>query len=180
MKTIFYKFFQVVFLIGILALSIFVMLNKEIIQNIGNYSYFALFVCCFLSNASVFLPAPGLIMVMAAAVAMNPVIVAVIGALGMTCGECIGYFGGLTGRRLINSTPKSTGILDVLRTHGIVTVFLFAFIPFPLFDFVGVAAGYLKTDLFKFFAACYMGKLFKSMVIVLASEYVVNIIGGVV
>lgn len=179
MKKILYKIIQVVFLIAILALSIFVMLNKEIIQNMGNYNYLALFACCFLSNASVFLPAPGLIMVMSAAVVMNPIIVAIIGALGMTCGECIGYFGGLTGRRLVNSDPKSARILDAIKAHGIATIFIFAFIPFPLFDFVGVAAGYLKINLSKFFAACYIGKMLKAMVIALTAGYITNIIGGV-
>lgn len=180
MKMVIYKFLQVLLLVGIVVLSIMVMLNKETIQSMGSYSYLALFVCCFFANASVFLPAPGLIMVMSAAVVMDPIIVAIVGALGMACGECIGYFGGLTGRRLINNDIKSVKILEVIKKHGIGTIFLFACIPFPVFDFVGVAAGYLRIGFFKFFTACYIGKMLKSMVIALAAGYIVTIIGGVI
>lgn len=177
-RKIVYGVLEILCLMGIIGASIWVMLNKDIIQSMGNYSYLALFVCCFLSNASVFLPAPGLMVILSAASVMNPIIVAIVGALGMTAGECIGYLGGLTGRQLISKNAKTEKVLKIVNKYGIFSVFLFALIPFPVFDVIGVVTGYLKFNFIKFILPCYVGKLLKSLTVALAAEYLMKIVGG--
>lgn len=178
-RKIIYIILEILFLIGIIGLSVWVMLNKDVIQEMGNYSYLALFICCFLANASVFLPAPGLMVILSAASVMNPFLVAVVGALGMTTGESIGYLGGLTGQQLISKNAKSEKVIEIINKYGVLAVFIFALVPFPIFDVVGVATGYLKFNFIKFILPCYVGKLLKSLTVALAAEYLMKILGGI-
>lgn len=178
-RKVIYCILEILILIGIIVLSIWVMFNKEIIQAMGNYSYLALFVCCFLANASVFLPAPGLMVILSAACIMNPVLVSLIGALGMTAGESVGYLGGLTGRHLINKKTKSKKMLEIINKYGVFAVFIFALVPFPVFDIVGVASGYLKYNFIKFIPPCYIGKFLKSLAVAMSAEILMKILGGI-
>ena len=178
-RKIIFSSLEILLLLGIVGISIWVMFNKEVIQGMGNYSYLALFVCCFLSNASVFLPAPGLMVILSAASVMNPIWVAIVGAFGMTVGECIGYLGGLTGRQLISKNAKTEKVFKIVNKYGILSVFLFALVPFPVFDVIGVVTGYLKFSFIKFILSCYGGKLLKSLTVALAAEYLMKIVGGI-
>lgn len=51
-----------------------------------------------------------------------------------------------------------------MKQHGSVTLALFAFMPFLLFDLPGIAAGALRFPFWKFLLACFAGRLPRSFI----------------
>jgi len=113
---------------------------------------------------SVLLPAPSSIIVFTFSSIYSPMLVALLGALGSTLGESTGYLAGFSGRHLFFPSEDNYKKLDLLKNFSLFTIFLFAFAPLPIFDFVGVTSGGLKINFFSFLLACFLGKLLKMMV----------------
>lgn len=158
------KVWEAALAVGIIALSVAIFLFREELENIGQVGYLGLFALCFLANATVLLPAPSLMIAASCALIMNPLVVAVVAALGSALGEFVGYLLGNTGRDL---SPKFGKLLDWLNErvkNPFALVFLLAALPLPLFDVVGVYSGGTKLHLGKFFAMCFLGKLVKMLV----------------
>lgn len=145
----------------VIIVSILVFIFRKDVTRIGKFGYIGVFLLCFLSNLTVFLPSPGLLVVMSYASVLSPILVCIIGALGSTIGELSGY---LFGNSIGELSKKWNSFLERV-SHKIkniyVLVFVFALIPLPLFDFVGVYAGGRKVKIPYFFIACYIGKLLK-------------------
>lgn len=155
--------FEVAVIVLIVGISVTIFVFREQLQNIGEVGYLGLFVLCFLANATVLLPAPGLMIAASCALIMNPLLVALVAALGTTAGELIGYvFGTVTE----DISPKFRLLLDKITSHihnDVIIVFVFAVLPLPLFDFVGIYSGGTKMNLLKFILACFLGKFIKMM-----------------
>lgn len=123
--------------------------------------YLVVFVVTFLSSATIFIPAPGLAIVIAAATQWNPAIVAIVASIGDTLCEFIGYTAGYFGTKLIVTRHIAAYDRAVvwMQRYGIWAIFLFALIPLMLFDLVGLAAGALRVKPWKFLLACWGGRL---------------------
>ena len=145
----------------VIIVSILVFIFRKDVTRIEKFGYIGVFLLCFLSNLTVFLPSSGLLVVMSYASVLSPILVCIIGALGSTIGELSGY---LFGNSIGELSKKWNSFLERV-SHKIkniyVLVFVFALIPLPFFDFVGVYAGGRKVKIPYFFLACYIGKLLK-------------------
>ena len=128
--------------------------------------YIGLFVACFLTNATVFLPASGIAFTISASTVLNPLFSTIIGGVGTACGELISYCCGRAGKNVVEDTPFLFRIQTYVQKYGVFTVWLFAFLPLPLFDLVGVTAGAGKMPLPKYIIPCMIGKVMKMMVYV--------------
>ena len=158
------KIAEILLVAGIVALSVAICLFRDRIQAVGSLGYIGLFLLCFLANATVFLPAPSLMLAASAALVMNPWLVALVASLGSALGEFVGYVFGSATKDL---SPKFRNLLEKLRQkvpNETVLVFILALLPLPLFDVVGVYAGGTKMHLVRFFAACFVGKCIKMLV----------------
>lgn len=158
------KILEIIIVIFIVGLSITIFLLKDKIQNVSNISYLGLFLLCFLANATVLLPAPSLMIAASCALIMNPLLVAIVAALGSTLGELVGYAFGTVAKDL---SPKLQKFLDKFTSkihNQTLLVFVFAVLPLPLFDIVGIYSGGTKMSLFKFFIVCFAGKFIKMLV----------------
>jgi len=149
----------VLFLTAIAGLSAAVYFNQDKLQYIGNYGLFGVFILCFICNATVLLPAPGLLVIVTAATFINPILVALVGAAGTTLGETTGYFSGRAGKRLIDANKNKSSA--ALKKYGSPVIFIFALLPWPIFDIIGITSGYLGIKWQKFLIACYLGKFIK-------------------
>ena len=123
--------------------------------------YLIVFIVTLLSSATIFIPAPGLAVVMAAATQWNPAIVAIVASIGDALGEFVGYAVGYWGTKII--ITRHVGAYDRavawMQRYGVWAIFLFALIPLMLFDLVGLAAGALRVRPWKFFLACWGGRI---------------------
>lgn len=137
------------------------LLFRDQIQSIAGLGYIGLFVSCVLTNASVCLPASGIAFTLAAATALNPLLCALIGGLGTSVGELVGYLLGRFGRRNIENIELFSKIEYGITRYGYLAVFGLAFLPLPIFDLAGIAAGTVKLSPGKFFIVCTAGKISK-------------------
>ena len=169
---------EIVFVLAVLALSVAIFLLRDRFAQVGEVGYLGLFLLCVLCNATVFVPAPTLMIAASCALVMQPVAVAVVAALGASCGELVGYALGSAGKEL---SPRFQRWIERLaeKVKGeLLWVFLLALLPLPLFDVVGVLSGGSRLPLWRFFLACFLGKLIKMLIYTGAAGAVAPLLPG--
>ena len=157
----------------VIIISVLICVYKEDVAKIGEFGYAGIFILCLLSNLTVFLPAPSLMVVVSYSQVLAPLPVCLIGAVGTTLGELSGY---VFGNAMDNLSEKWKKIIDGISKkvkNVYLLIFIFALIPLPFFDLVGVYAGGKKVKLQFFIATCYLGKLLKML-------FYAVVIGGVI
>lgn len=170
------KYFEWVLIIFVIALSVLVFVFRDRVSALGSWGYGGLFLLCYLSNCTIFLPAPGLMVVISFAQAMPPLIVATMGAAGTTLGELSGYAFGHAGQSVSKRFQKAAEWFGE-RIHNVtVLIFTLALLPLPLFDFAGVYAGGAKVSMRKFFLACFVGKWLKMYFFAVAATEILDYI----
>ena len=166
-KMIAFHFLKIMLAVAVAVTgSLPFLLWPEIIKKLAVAGYMGLFVACFLTNATVFLPASGIAFTISASTVLNPLFCTIIGGVGTACGELISYCCGRAGKNVVEDTPFLFRIQTYVQKYGVFTVWLFAFLPLPLFDLVGVTAGAGKMPLPKYIIPCMIGKVMKMMVYV--------------
>lgn len=164
--------FTLVLVIAI-TISIFAFLryNPERIKEFENYGYLGALLIGFVSNATVILPVPGLILLVAIGSTSNIVLVGALGAIGGSLGEMTGYMLGRGGRGFAQNNKMVLRAEAWMKTRGFVTVFAFALVPFLPVDIAGVVAGALRMTVWKFLLACFLGKAILYVVIIKTSSW---------
>ncbi len=103
----------------------------------------------------------------------HPLGVAIAASLGATLGELTSYIAGLSGKAVIDNIQTykkfSRWMINHPKFVGLLILVL-AFIPFPLMDIAGIAAGALKIPLSVFLPYCFLGKLLKMFVVAYAGS----------
>ena len=134
------------------------------IERIAAYGYAGVFLASFLASTTIIFPAPGIAVVVVAAALLHPAWVAVVAAVGGTLGEFTGYLAGYGGRIAIGEKygERYERAERWMKRHGSLTLATFAFMPFLVFDFAGIAAGALRFPFWKFQLACFAGRLPRS------------------
>lgn len=157
---------------GVVALSIWLLLNPVWIARFGSWGYLGAFLVNMLASASIFLPIPGLPIAIAMGVSMNPLLLALAASAGSAVGELAGYMVGIGGRALSNGETVSNWAPRIegwTRRYGPVAIFAVAATPLP-FDFAGIAAGAAKMPLWQFTIATFLGKFVKYYVVILVAS----------
>ncbi len=153
------------------ALFLFFQNNPDKIKEFENYGYPGVFLIGMVSTATIILPTPGFLLLIALGTAFNPVLVGLIGAVGGTVGEITGYILGYSGRGITYRKKMFLRAEGWMKKRGFVTIFLFSLIPFLPFDIVGVVAGALRFPIWKFLLACFFGKAILNVVMVLTGSW---------
>ncbi len=159
----------VVFLVIAITLALFFYRDK--LQALGNYGYLGAFLVCLISNASIFLPMPGIVVLFALGTVLNPVLVALAGASGGIIGEITGFVAGYSGRRIVQDSRMFTRAQGWMRRWGSWAVFAFAVVPLPVLDIAGVVAGVLGFPIWKFLLVAWVGKSIKYIGLVVAGAW---------
>lgn len=141
--------------------------------------YIGVFVFCLISNISVLIPSSATLAVIAASTALNPLLCIFFGGLGTAVGEQISYFCGRVGSMGINhDSTKEKVIFQWVSSHCFLTVFVFAFLPLPLFDIAGISAGIVKMNWLKYATAVILGKTLKFALALAAVYYLLPVIAN--
>ncbi len=148
-----------------LAISALILLNANRVRELGRFGYLGVFLISLAANATIILPAPGWMISMAAATALNPLGVALAAGAGETLGETTGYLAGASGRAIIEHRQRYDWLSGLVQHYGLPFITLLAFIPNPLFDLAGIIAGALCIRLRYFLLAVWIGKMVRALLL---------------
>ena len=174
-KSLGKKILSVTVVVLVVALSIALFLffrqNPENIEGLESYGYAGAFLISLVSTATVILPAPGVLLLIAIGAICNPILVGLVGAAGGSIGELSGYVLGRGGRGFANQNRILLKAEGWMKKRGFLTVFLFSLIPFLPFDIVGIVAGALRFPIWKFLLASFIGKTILYIILIQAGSW---------
>jgi membrane protein DedA with SNARE-associated domain len=147
--------------------------------------YVGVFIAGVIASVTLLLPVPMLGMVFVAAALLNPILLGVAAAAGISAGLWPTYFAGTASASAIGRIERSRNAwvravtersLGWFRTRPIWATFLLALVPNPIFDFAGVMAGAFRVPFWQFLASSFAGKLIQFTSVALlgyfAADYV--------
>ena len=147
----------------VIGLTVFIFIKSEKIQHLEAYGYPGIFIVSILSNATVIIPVPGVILTSAMGAVLNPVYVALAAGAGAAIGELSGYLAGFSGQGVVENRDWYLKVENWMKKYGDITILILAFIPNPLFDMAGISAGVLKMPIGRFIVMCFIGKVLKML-----------------
>ncbi len=168
------RIFQALALIFVIGITIYVYSIRDQAAALARYGYPGIFLLSILANATIILPAPGLAIVFTFGSVFSPLGVGLAAGLGATIGELSGYLAGISGQAIVDN-PKLYGRFEgYMHKYGALTITVLAFLPLPVFDLAGVAAGALKMPVHKFLLFCALGKIPKMILVAFAGAYSID------
>jgi membrane protein DedA with SNARE-associated domain len=151
---------------GTLMLTIVLLfVPSDLVARLGAYGYLGVFILTLLSSASIVLPSPALGVALAAGKTLNPWLVGLLGGVAAGLGEIAGYIAGLSGSSLAQRSRFYPRVECWIRRWGLLTIIVLAFIPGPVIDLAGIAAGTLRMPFRQFLVACLAGKVLRFIVV---------------
>jgi membrane protein DedA with SNARE-associated domain len=150
------------------GITLLIALNRDKIGDFAALGYGGAFLAMLASNATLILPAPGLVIIFALGSSLNPVLVGLCGATGATLGELTGYITGFSGLAIMENTRAAHRIKYWMDRNGPLTIFVLSIFPNPFFDLAGLMAGASRMPVWKFLMMAFFGKSIQSTIIALA------------
>lgn len=164
-----------------IAISVYVYSIRDQAPELAKYGYPGIFLLSILANATVLLPAPGVLFVFAMGAIFNPFWVAIASGLGASIGELSGYMAGFSGQALVERADIYHRLQTWMENNqflSYIAILLLAFIPNPLFDLAGISAGTLKMPVIRFLFFCAIGKILKMLLFAYAGASAVDWLVG--
>ena len=157
------KIIRILVFLFVFGLSVIIFVNKDEIQHLDTFGYPGLFILSILSNATVIVPVPGVILTSAMGILLNPLYVAIVAGAVASLGELSGYLAGFSGQGVIENASWYEKVEKWMKSYGYLTIAFLAFIPNPAFDMAGISAGAMKMPVWKFLIMCFIGKALKML-----------------
>lgn len=167
------RYYFITFFISIF-LIILAFFFQEKLSDFRSFGLLGIFLINFFGSATIFLPAPAIASVFAGGLVYSPLAVALFAALGAAIGDMIGFFLGYSGHKIFlkKNHARYAMIKGLFHRFGDLIIFLFAFIPNPLFDGVGLFAGALAFSPRRFFIILFAGRLLRNLILAYAGSAV--------
>jgi membrane protein YqaA with SNARE-associated domain len=168
---------RVLAFLAVILISVYIFSIRDQAKELARYGYLGIFLLSILANATIILPAPGIVFVFAMGAVFNPVGVALAAGAGAAIGELTGYLVGFSGRGIVERVDLYNRLLGWMQVHkrlSYLAVLVLAFIPNPLFDLAGVAAGTLKIPVAAFLFFTFIGKTLKMLLLAYAGASSLN------
>jgi membrane protein YqaA with SNARE-associated domain len=166
---------RVLIVVLVIGFSIYIYTMRERVQELEGLGYSGIFLFNVLSNATLILPVPGVLVTSLLGGVFHPFWVAVAAGSGASIGELSGYLLGFSGKTVIERTPVYVRMENWMRKYGEWAVLLLAFIPNPLFDMAGIIAGAIRMHVLRFLLWCWLGKVLKMLVFAYGGATIINI-----
>lgn len=143
----------------------------DVIFSLGdNLGYIGVLLVTFLISLIVFVPIPYVPIVIIALFSsrLDPNLLALSSAIGVTLGRSIIFLASYHGRGLINkkTLTRMSPLQRLLAKYGSLGSFIAALTPFPPDDLVIILLGIAKFDPWKFVLTTFGGKLIVNLVVV--------------
>ena len=163
-------FLRILLFVFVIIITILIFNFRDSIQKLSNYGYVGIFLLSILANATVILPLPGVLLTSAMGAIFSPIGVAIASGAGATVGELTGYLAGFSGNAIIENQVWHDKFTKWMEKFGNISLLFLAFIPNPLFDLAGIAAGMMKMKIGKFLFWVFLGKLLKMLLFAFTGE----------
>lgn len=138
---------------------------RDFVAQLGDYGYLGVFLLTLLASATLVLPSPAVGVAFLAGGTLNPWLVGMISGVAASIGEVTGYIAGLGGSEFAQRSRFYPRIEGYVRRWGILTIFVLAIIPSPIFDLAGIAAGTMRMPFWRYFIACLAGKTLRFLLV---------------
>lgn len=169
------RLLRIILLIALLILTVFLIIQRDQIQRFSRFGYLGVFLVSLFANATIIFPLPGVVFTSAMGVVYDPLLVAVAAGCGAALGELSGYLAGYGGQFVVARHDWYDKVVDWMSRYGNLTVLLLAFIPNPLFDLAGIAAGVLKMPILRFLLWCTLGKIAKMLLFAYGGSSIIRL-----
>ncbi|MFH0737631.1 MAG: VTT domain-containing protein [Candidatus Micrarchaeota archaeon] len=147
------------------------------IASLGAYGYAGAFAIALLCNATIIFPAPGWAIVVALSGTLDPVLLGIVAGIGSAIGELTGFLAGDGVRDILGGRIKEMKRIEgLVEKYGDAGVFFLAFIPNPLFDVAGIAAGSLKIPWWRYLIACAGGRVLRYVLLALIGAFTLGMV----
>lgn len=157
------KFFAGLIFVSSILLSAVFFEYRDYFKHASSLGLLGLFVINFVSSAGFFISGPAFLTIIAGGNIYSPILVAIVAAIGACLGDMLGYLFGYSGKELTKKKLDRYKIIRFLQKnfhqHGALIIFVFAIIPNPFFDAVGILAGVVSYPPVRFFAIMLVGRL---------------------
>lgn len=154
---------RVVAVLAMVAISAYILLHARQLRELGGYGYTGVFLLSLAANATLVLPAPGWLIPIAAGSAFNPLLVGLVAGTGQTLGELTGFIAGASGRIILEDRERYQWLSHLAKRYNLWLFVILGFVPNPLFDLAGIAAGALKIPVLSFLGATWVGKTLRAI-----------------
>ena len=148
----------------VIAVTTLLFVFRDNFQGLAHFGFGGIFILSILSNATLILPIPGIVLTTAMGAIFHPFWVAIAAGLGAAIGELTGYLAGYSGQIIVEESDKYRRLTEWMQHYGSITVLAMAIIPNPFFDLAGIAAGVLKMPVQQFLIWCGIGKIIKMLI----------------
>ncbi len=165
---------RILALVGVAALIVLLFVYRDQVIKLQQYGYIGIFLISIAANATIIIPLPGVAITTAMGAIFHPLGVAIAAGLGASLGELSGYLAGFSGQGLAEKTAVYDKLTRWMKDHprlNMLVILGLAFIPNPLFDIAGFAAGTLKIPLWQFVLPCAVGKILKMLLFAYAGAF---------
>jgi len=133
---------RIIALIFVLTLTVILVIKRDSVKQLEALGYPGIFLASLLTNATLILPIPGVLITSAMGAVFNPFWVALASSSGATVGEISGYLAGFSGQAVVENKKWYEKIENWMRKYGDVTILVLALIPNPAFDAAGMRLGF--------------------------------------
>lgn len=165
------KYFSILVLTFSVLLSFGLFIFRDLFKDAVNLGLFGIFLINFVSSATFFVSGPAFLTVIAGGSIYPPLLVALVASLGASFGDMVSFFFGHSGRHLAlyNLRKKTwfTVFENLFRAYETIIILVFAIIPNPIFDAVGLFAGIFGMNPVKFFIIMLIGRFARFVLLAL-------------
>ena len=157
-----------------IGIAVIVLLLSNQMEALGNWGYLGAFFISMLGSATILIPVPGWAVVLGLSKSLNPVLLGIVAGIGSAIGELTAYLFGHGMGRLIEKKKEFAKQKNWMQKNDFAAIFVLSFIPNPLFDMAGLAAGAAKVPWFRFLLFCALGRVLRFILFGFAGYYFFN------
>jgi len=166
-----HPYFPIFLFIVSLTISLGAFIYRDFFAQTKTLGLLGLFIINLVSSATFFISGPAFLTVIAGGAIYNPLLVALIASLGASIGDLVSFAFGYSGRHValkrLEKHPWFVFVEGLFKKHGMWIIFLFAFIPNPVFDAIGLIAGVFRFNWKIFFVLILAGRFARFVLLAL-------------
>ncbi|MDI6825792.1 MAG: VTT domain-containing protein [Candidatus Aenigmarchaeota archaeon] len=143
---------------------------------VNKWGYLGIFIVSLVSSASIIFPVPSFVILFSFGAIFNPLLVAIVGALGASIGNTTSYILGLGGKEILEDKyeKKLEKIKDTFKKYGApFWIILVNATPLPD-DIVGIFCGIIRYDFRRYFLYMFIGEVILALLLSYSGYYSIN------